>query len=87
MYFTDAGQVVGTTKLDKDNVYTYRMQSDPRYKFGLYVLSVNGETIAHGPKGKINALMRLLNDSEIDVPEAEKAPVNNYGWQHSIDCD
>ncbi len=64
----------------KPNVNAYRIQHDTRYKHGLWVLTVNGVTIAHGPKGKINGLMRALNDTEIDVPELEKvkpAPVGN----------
>jgi len=68
----------------KENVTAFRMQYHPMFRYGLWTLNVNGVTIAHGPKGKINAIMRLLNDSEIDVPEGEKAPVNNVGTTKTV---
>lgn len=62
----------GTVFTDYDEDARYEaiwMQSDRRYRFGLWGLwdNLTGQWVAYGPKGKMAQLARLLNQKEVSL--------------------
>lgn len=57
--------------MSKPEITVEYMQFDVRYKFGLHALRVGNIQFASGPKGKMNALKKLMDDGEVYIYERE----------------
>jgi len=59
---------------EEERFYTYRIQKSIRYKYGLWGCwdCKSNLCIAHGSKGKMGQLARLLEDKEIFFEKMRK---------------